>query len=389
MGLRKKIIRVKWLIFGNLFRLCKINSKKIVIDNFFGRGYGENARAIIEELLKLDSNLDIVWIVNDSVDNSEFPNSIRLVKIDSFRAIYEYATASIWIDNVKNNYKGNKRKKQFYLQTWHGGIGFKRVEKESIDTLDSKYIKESIRDSGLTDLMISNSDWVTENYRDNFWYNGEIIKTGLPRNDIFFKDNSASKQKVQKYFNSDKKIILYAPTFRQYLDISEQTNLFSLNAKKLVEAAEKNFGAQYILVTRVHPNIAKDFKITENSYLKDGSKYPDMQELLVTADILITDFSSSMFDFMLKSNKIFLFAKDYEDYIKYERKMKFDPKKDLPFPFASDEVGLISAISTFDEKDISIKANNFREKLGICDDGHSAERVAKLLVQVMKGSNLK
>ena len=114
-----------------------------------------------------------------------------------------------------------------------------------------------------------------------------------------------------------------------------------------------------------------------------------MQELLVSEDILKTEYTISMFYFSLISNKIFLFTKDYEDYIKYERKMKFDPKKDLPFPFASDEVGLISAISTFDEKDISIKANNFREKLGICDDGHSAERVAKLLVQVMKGSNLK
>lgn len=389
MGLKKKLLRLKWVVFENLFRLFKINSNKIVVDNFLGRGYGGNPRAIVEELLKINDKLDVVWITdNNIVDKKEFPQNIRCVKLNSIREIYDCTTSSIWIDNIKINYKGKKRKGQFYLQTWHAGVGFKKVEHEAMDSLDSGYVKESMRDSSLIDLMISNSDWVTKNYSDNFWYDGKIAKTGLPRNDIFFKDNKESKQKVESYFNSNKKIILYAPTFRNYLNISEQINLFSLNAQKLVEAAEKRFGGQYILVTRVHPNIAGEFKITESDYLKDGSKYPDMQELLVSSDILITDFSSSLFDFMLKSSRIFLFASDYDNYKKYERELKFDPKKDLPFPFANSEEELISKVATFDEDDMVVKNNNLKDSLGICDDGHSAERVAKLLAQVIDGVGL-
>ena len=252
-------------------------------------------------------------------------------------------------------------------------------------------------DKVLTKKMLENPNLSTSILLDKFEYNKPniFIPTSLSEENkqtiiSNYIKNACSPELLYLIinFNSNKKIILYAPTFRNYLNISEQIKLFSLNAQKLVEAAEKRFGGQYILVTRVHPNIAGEFKITESDYLKDGSKYPDMQELLVSSDILITDFSSSLFDFMLKSSRIFLFASDYDNYKKYERELKFDPKKDLPFPFANSEEELISKVATFDEDDMVVKNNNLKDSLGICDDGHSAERVAKLLAQVIDGVGL-
>lgn len=313
--IRRKLQKIKWVIFGAIFRKCKIQNNKIVVDNFLGRGYGDNPKYIIDEIMSIKPGHTIVWVVDKCTDTSLFPKKIRLVKTNSIRFIYEYATAKIWIDNVKNNYKGRKRNGQFYLQTWHGGIGFKKVEREAVETLNPDYVKASIYDSKQIDLMISNSKWVTNNYRENFWYSGKILETGLPRNDVFFKDIEGSRQRVENYFNTKKRIILYAPTFREYLTIEKQIALFSMDYNKLTEVVRNKFGSEYVVIIRVHPNIASYFKIQENEYIKNGSQYPDMQELLVATDILIADFSSSVFDFMLKSSRIFLFAPDYEEYV--------------------------------------------------------------------------
>ena len=365
---------------GIVSRITNVNSRKIVVDNFFGNGYSDNPKYIIDELLKLDSSLDIVWIVKKN-HKLHFPNGIRTVKYRSIKSAYELATAHIWIDNIKNNYKGKKRPKQFYLQTWHGGVGFKKVEKAAIDTLDESYVSASKADSEQTDLMISNSDWLTNNYRSNFWYTGKIVNTGLPRNDIFFGDLSKVKNKVREFYgiDSDTEIILYAPTFRNYIGIKEQSDVCSFDTPKIVSAFEEKFNKKYVLIKRMHPNIADQIPIVEDSILRDGSKYPDMQELLVAAHILITDFSSCAFDFMLKSDKVFLFANDYDNYNLYERKMEFDIKNDLPFSFANNEAELAKNILLFDENIMSKNSQKFMDSLNIVDDGKASERVAKIL----------
>lgn len=381
---------LKSFIKSRLFRIIlvimsmttKINPKKVIVDNFFGRGYGDNPKYIVSQLLKLDDSLDITWLVNKNSDLLSFPSGVRTVKYHSIKSAYELATAHIWIDNIKNNYKGKKKKGQFYLQTWHGGIGFKKVEKAAMNTLNDKYIRESKADSKQIDLMISNSDWLTRNYRENFWYTGRIAKTGLPRNDIFFSKAGNINEKVKNFYgiDSDTEIILYAPTFRNYISINEQKQVCSFDVLKVINAFQRKFNKKFILVKRMHPNVADEIYIDENNYLRDGSKYPDMQELLVAADVLITDFSSSAFDFMLKSDKIFLFASDYENYILNERRMEFDLKKDLPFLFANDENELVNNISSFNEKKMYYDVQQFKNRLGLMDDGKASERVANLLI---------
>ena len=111
-----------------------------------------------------------------------------------------------------------------------------------------------------------------------------------------------------------------------------------------------------------------------------------MQELLVATDILITDFSSSMFDFILKGNRVFLYTNDYEDYINNERALNFDIKRDIPFSFANTEEELIMNIKSYDEANESEKVNEMKEKLGIRDDGHASERIAHLIVKQMERS---
>lgn len=384
-GIRRNLQKIKWNIFGAIFRRFKIQDNKIVVDNFFGRGYGDNPKYIVDEILTEKPETTIIWIVDKYTDTSLFPKEIRLVKINSVRSIYEYATAKVWIDNIKNNYKGCKRDGQFYLQTWHGGVSLKKVEKAVENHLSADYVQASKKDSKLIDAMISNSKWQTNDYRKNFWYDGPIYEVGLPRNDIFFGDNQKIINKVKSFFNiaDYSKIILYAPTFRNNKSIEEQQKMYTVDGEKISNICTNKFNSDYIFIKRVHPNIASNFKVDETDKIKDGNSYPDMQELLVAADILITDFSSSIFDFMLKSSRIFLYGTDYDDYLKNDRGLNFDIKKDLPFSFANTEAELLANIKNFDEKEENIKIENTKSMLGLSDDGTASKKTSAFLIQKM------
>lgn len=382
--LKKIINKLKWLFFGCIFKFCSIDKNKVVVDNFFGRGYGDNPKYIIESLLKVKPSIKIIWLTNGK-DIYSFPKYVRLVKLNSIHSIYELVTAKVWIDNIKNNYKGHKRSGQFYLQTWHGGVSLKKVEKAVENQLSVDYVKASKKDSRLIDAMISNSKWQTNDYRKNFWYNGPIYEIGLPRNDIFFGNNQKVVNKVKAFFNiaDHFKIILYAPTFRNSKSIEEQQEMYTIDSEKISSICADKFNSEYIFIKRVHPNIASNFKINETDKIRDGNSYPDMQELLVAADILITDFSSSIFDFMLKSSRIFLYGTDYDEYLKNERDLNFDIKKDLPFSFANTETELLANIKNFDEKEENVKIENMKSMLGMNDDGNASKKAAAFLIEKM------
>ena len=114
------------IIASYLFRVLPVKNNKIFCSNFGGRGYGDNPKYICEHLLSSSDKYDIVWEVNDL--DEYMPEGIRKVKYLSFRAIYEATTSRVWIDNVRKNIWFRKRKNQLYIQTWHGGIGFKKAE---------------------------------------------------------------------------------------------------------------------------------------------------------------------------------------------------------------------------------------------------------------------
>lgn len=383
LNIKNRLVELKWKFFINIFKFLKINNKKIVVDNFSGKGFGDNPKYIIEEILKEHENLDIVWIIRKGADTKLFPKNIRLVKINTIKSIYEYATAKVWIDNIKSNYRSYKRNEQFYLQTWHGGVSLKKVEKSVESNLPKFYVRRSKLDSKLIDAMISNSKWQTNDYKTNFWYDGPVYETGLPRNDLFFNEtNTQVVEKVKEYFSiaKEKKVILYAPTFREYKSIQEQQKIQKIDEEAIIKAFQRKFGEEYVIIERFHPNVSSEMVINEDENIKNGNNYPDMQELLATADILITDFSSSIFDFIAKSNKVFLYAPDYDDYLKNERSLNFNVKEDLPFSLALTKEQLEENINSYEENEEKIGVQKLKEKLGMLDDGNASKRTVKIIL---------
>ena len=362
--------------------ILQIKKGKIVFSNFNGRGWGDNPKYIAQEILHQNLPFDLVWLVSNT--NEYMPASIRKVRFGSLRMKYELSTAHIIINNVKNDLPYRKKKKQYYIQTWHGGFALKYIEREVEEKLSSFYVADSKRDSLKTDLMLAacSIDYlIMQNY---FWYNGEIFRKGIPRNDIYFKNEPGVIEKVRLYLHvpPNHHLVLYAPTFRN----SEDTSMFNLNVQKVIEALRERFGGEWSVVIRMHPNVsrlANRFQYSNN--IIDGSQYPDVQELSVAVDSLITDYSSMIYDFMIMKKPVFLYASDLEEYTK-ERGLRSIFYK-LPFTLCQTNDELLDAIQYFDDKEYLNDLSQFWcQEVKSFDTGHASEAVVGRIIEVVNGT---
>lgn len=363
-----------------LCRVLPMKKNKVVFCSAGGRGFGDNPKAIALKLLEMDSSLDLVWLAKDT--STPLPEGIRVCRYGTPKAVMELSTAKVWVNDSRGGARF-KRKKQRYLQTWHG-FALKRIEKAA-KHLPESYIKQAQRDSAMTDLMVSGSEFMTQVFEYDFWYRGLVRPYGTPRNDVFFHDNSAVMEKVKSAFHLDKerKILLYAPTFRD----DGSMDCYSLDVRGVVEACEKRFGGKWSILCRLHPNIAEKsaglFPYDGKTVL-DASRYPDMQELLLACDLLITDYSSSMFDYALSGKPCLRFATDLEAYTE-GRGFYFQMDK-IPFPLARSNEELLAILREFDENMQKERWERFKKEQGFCEDGRASERCADWILRRIRGA---
>lgn len=363
---------------NKIIRIMPICANKIVFINFNGKGYGCNPKYIAQEIIRQKLPVDMVWLVSDM--DEPMPSEIRKVKWGSYEAKKELSTARIWVKNVKNFTEVKKRKGQFYIQTWHGNMPLKYVEQDAEKDLPISYVKESKQEGKMIDIMLAGCKRKEELIATKFWYSGRIMTVGNPRNDIFFKNLKETRLKVIDYFQIEKelKIVLFAPTFRN----TEDETVYELDRKQILAALKKRFGYRYIMIKRLHPNVIKRQYEEQCREEIDATDYPDMQELLVAADILITDYSGCMYDFSLMKKPVFLIGKDLEQYTKRERGMYTDVRS-LPFPFAKNERQLVENIIGFDNDKYLKELQQLWDQLGSFDCGNASEQVVDEIKKVL------
>lgn len=360
-------------------RIFKINNKKIVFVNFSGKGFGDSPKYICNELLKNNDGYDIIWVVKNK-KNENFPHKIRTVKIYSLKYFYDLATAKVWVNNSRFPLFVKKRKNQYYIQTWHGGLALKKIEYDAEEKLSEYYKKVMKKDNRQIDLMVSNSSFCTKMYRNGFKYYGEILECGSPRNDILINAKKSISEKVkQKYNIKNEKIILYAPTFRK--DYSK--NPYDIDFINLEKKLKIKTNKKWKILIKLHPRIADISQkfITANNVI-NASEYDDIQELIIACDLLITDYSSTMFEAMIANKPVILYANDISDYNE-ERGMYFN-FNELPFPLSENNKELDSIIENFNEKEIDDNYLLFKEKIGLHENGHASEEVCKRILEIIK-----
>jgi CDP-glycerol glycerophosphotransferase len=374
-----------WLLWA-----LPVKKKKIVFTAFEGAGgYCCNPRYVAEELLKKEDDLELVWLVNNI--EKQFPQGIRKVKNTFWRRAYHLATAKVWIDNSRKAYGTRKRKGQLYIQVWHAAIGFKPLGLFRGKLFPKIAYLVSQHDSKLADYVISNSEWCTKLIPDQLIYTGEIIKTGSPRCDIFFNGREDVYRELRKRHKlpQDVKIALFAPTFRggsqkgnRQVFVEEPT----LDFARMTEALEQKFGGTWFVFLRLHPQLAarlEQFPFKNRiANMIDVSQADDMNELAAASDVLITDYSSSVFDVINMYMPVFIYADDLEEYIRERGKLMWDMYS-LPFSVAGDNDELVENIDKFDAKQYEEKIDEFSRENEVLEDGCASGKVVNLIENVI------
>ena len=372
---------IYYYMFLLFFSIFKIDEKKIMVLNYNGKGYWDNGKYICNELTKY--NYKIYWATIEKYKDS-LPKKINYVKIDSIKYLYHLATARIWINNNRFQLGIRKRKNQFYIQTWHGWLGFKKVE-SAVKNTSNLYVWGAKNDSKMANLFISNSTFLTMVYKNYFWYNGEILECGCPRNDIIINNSNDIIKKVKKYFwfPSSEKICLYAPTFRD----NKSLDAYDIKYKMLLNELKNKFKGNRKLLIRLHPAISDstDKLSVFNENVINASDYPDMQELLVATDFMITDYSSCIFDYTLSEKPAVIYASDIEN-DKKDRDLLVK-LEDIPFQIGTNNEELINIIDNFDTNEYKVRVSNFCNKMWLKETGKSCEKIVEIINKISKENN--
>ena len=387
------LYRLVCAIYANilylLFRPFPLKDK-VVACTFSGKKFGDNPQYIFETLHTLYPEIDLVWI-KDNRYHYQVPDYVRCVDCPiervSFRRCAEYYTAKVWLDTHHIAWYLRKRKGQIFLETWHGGLGIKKIEAD-VPHLRKNPFRMRVYQSTArkADLFISNSDFANQIYRNALLYQGKIWKCGFPRNDLLCQHNNMTvRQSVRKYYGLEisSSIFLYAPTFRENVNMGEKldSSPYRIDYAALKEALTVRWGGEWTILVRWHPLMAgklslEDAPQTEN--VIDATLYPDMQELIMACDIFLSDYSSGIFDAALYGVPCFTFAKDFSQYIAKDRGAYYT-MEDLPFPCAKNNQELQENICSFDESDYRQKWAAFMEKTGLHETGHAAEDIARYI----------
>lgn len=350
-----------------------------MFDNFTGKGYGDNPKYIAEQLRH--KGYDLVWFV-DNLSKDSFPDGIRTVKIHSIRGLYNKATAKVWVDNIRHYHPVKKRKNQIYLQTWHGAYGPKLAEKDAYRSLNEQYIKTAQYDGQISDGILVSGKLEEELFLRTFWLgsNTKILRFGLPRSDELIRQRNIPIRQHKQRLGLDPEAyyILYAPTFRDNHSLAA----YDMDYPAIIKTFETIKKRKCYLIIRLHPHVAyKANQIPYTDNILNGSGYSDMQSLLIACDCLITDYSSTSFDFEMLKKPVFLYCSDLEAYEKKRGLSKEFYK--YPFPFARTNDDLIYNIIHFDEKTYQDNMDEYMKNYPSYEDGHAAERTAKWIEDKM------
>lgn len=376
-SIKKKI----YLAIIYIFNCFPIKKNKIFLFSYYGSQYGCNPKHLTEFMVKNcpKGRFDIVWAFND-VKANRYLNGFRKVRTMSLRYFYELCTSKVIITNYRTTDLFLKRKNQYYIQTWHSSLRLKHIEKDAEASLPPHYVEMAKKDSLKCDLLVSGCKSSTEILRRSFWYNGKVFEHGTPRNDVLFQTDPELRAEICQKLDiaKDSKVILYAPTFRK----NSSLEVYDLNYAAILEKLHNKFGGEWKFLVKLHPHlIARSKQVAGGNKVIDVTAYPDIQELLSLSDILISDYSSVVFDFSLTSRPCFLYIPDVMDYINNDRKLYFDIDH-LPFVSATCNDDLLNELDKFDYQKYKYKLKSFLKGIGSFESGRACENLLNHLNEV-------
>lgn len=392
----RKFLRKMKLFVGNLkysfyYVLFPIDNKMIFFESFNGNSFSCSPKAIYNYLISHDEYKDykFIWAFKDlEKDHIKNNKNTIIVKSKSFKYYYYLSKSKYWIVNSLLDLSVIKKSKQVYVQCWHG-TPLKKLRCDinvtgGVLNTKEEVIKRNNLDVKKIDYFISPSKYATSKFISAFnlkELNKEkiIIEKGYPRNDKLINYNNNDIEKIKKDLNipTDKKVILYAPTFRDDEHTSGVGYTYKLNID--FDSLQKEL-KNYIILFRAHYFIANSFEFDKyKDFIYDVSKYDDINDLYIISDLLITDYSSVFFDYAILEKPIIFYMYDYDNYKNNLRDFYID-LKELPGPIVKDEKDLITLIKEKNNKYKNMYSS-FNKKFNPYEDGKSTQRVVKEILK--------
>ena len=376
-----KTVNFVWFIARCLLQFIgvfiPIKSKRIIFCSYGGRSFNDSPKALYDSIC-LDNafkDYDLIWAFDNPGDF--VLQRGKSVKIDTLKFFYYLLSAKVWISNSGMD-RGIelKRRKTIKIETWHGTPLKKILGDENQTALGGKNISPKGKPDKYT-IRCSQSDYDRKLFARLF--NADIkaiLKSDLPRNDVLVNSNINLEQiKETIGISKDKKIILYTPTYREYL-IDENHNTYMTPPLDL-NLFQNQLSDEFVLLIRAHYAVTKSLNICDNGFVFDVSDYPDINHLYLISDILISDYSSTYFDFSILDRPMLCFAYDLDEY-QEKRGLYLDLNKILPCRVDKTDRELLDSIKKLDYDDACKKTRDFHNKYAPYA-GDSCRKIIKLL----------
>ena len=366
--------------FLHVFWIFPVRKNRITLLNELSFSFGDSLKYIFQYIKSKGLNYQIVFPTRSDAVSGAI--NVRPMGLKYF---YYILTSRFIITNAGGVSYLPLRKSQRVINTWHGGGPYKKVGET---VLKDKWSRKEIElNAKKTDYFLSSCEYFTKYELPAMRISvDKAVPTGLPRNDIFFSTiDSSIRLKVFNYIGVDPelKLVLYAPTFRgAFSDYAElvRENGLDLNTLMVKQCLGKRFGGEWVFAVRLHPKL-NGIKLSGMGVL-DVSMYPDMQELIAAADVVITDYSSLMWDVSLTDKPCFLYAKDIEDYEK--NRGFYIPVARWPYPLAHSNAEMEQNILDFDPVSYFNDVSSHHMECGSYENGNACKEVMDLIESINK-----
>ncbi len=370
--------------------------KNTVFFQSFGGQYNDNLKYISESLHALKPDIHIVWAVSqDKCNISDVPDYVSCVDIDSREYVYYSCKSHVLVDNM-TGIRGTIRredskvirwllssKKQLNISTWHGTP----IKKIGLDMKNNAPFSAYVTSS---DYLIAGCRY-TQVHLCKAFSPINVICCGTPRNDILVNGLTNSQKirlKTKLGLPADKKIVLFAPTFRDAPEYSGVYQMENFDIQRILNTLQCRFGDEWVFVFRVHHEVLKEIDVEAISdkykgVVINGNTHDDMAEYLAISDALITDYSGSVFDYALTGKPGFLFTPDKDHYLNDERGV-YIPLEELPYPYAVDLNSFYQLIENYQEAEAKERIRRFNKKVGNCETGNASEFLAQRVISFIE-----
>ncbi|MEU8120953.1 bifunctional glycosyltransferase family 2 protein/CDP-glycerol:glycerophosphate glycerophosphotransferase [Spirillospora sp. NPDC049024] len=356
----------------------------VLFSCFSGRQYSDSPKAVHEELVRRGSDLEQLWVVNDA--QVELPDTLRAVRLHGREWHEALATSRYIVTNHRLGDAFRRHPDQVVVQTWHGtplkkiGGDIKEVHFAYAPGM-KKALQSRTKDTGPAvpewSHLVSPNPFSTEIFRRAFAFKGEMLEVGYPRNDLLHNPEAgtvARRVRARLGIPEGKRVVLYAPTWRDDQYYSRGRYKFDMRID--LERARAALGDDHVLLVRLHTNVVDGVREDEHGFVRDVSAYPDITELYLISDMLISDYSSVMFDYANTGRPMLFFTYDLADYRDRLRGFYFDFEAEAPGPLLETSGDLVDAV-----RDVEAATAEYRDRYKdfvarFCplDDGHAASR---------------